>query len=254
MTYEVSQLITLDFTRIPKSQLQALEQASDKLISREITTVFEEIGANFPSEVSLDKVKPDRRELDKIIMGEILDLTDEEQLKVYQAVIDLVRSRIEKARSFGKRKKTREGIDVDSLVKTVTEKVGDDTLGKFYKEKVLSQKPLYSKALPKAGDEIAVRQSLLGWRLYSGKEYIDCASELEARYLRVWLQAGMVEVKVPKDEGYLETIVPELESLKTKINDAIEAHLSFIANPRTRDRILHQLWQEITRRQGKESV
>ena len=159
----------------------------------------------------------------------------------------MVKSRIEKAKSFGKRKKTREGIDVDLLVKTVMEKVGDDTLGKFYQEKVLSQKSLYVKTLPKASDDIDIKQSLLGWRLYSGKNYIDCASELEARYLRVWLQAGMVEVKVPKDEGYLETIVPELESLKAKIDDAIEAHLSFIANPRTRDRIVHRLWQEITK-------
>ncbi|MBM3141558.1 MAG: SAM-dependent DNA methyltransferase [Chloroflexi bacterium] len=218
-----------------------------KLSASTLHDTFNELGAFSPEQVSLDKVKPDRRELDKIIMGEILGLTDDEQLEVYRAVIDLVKSRLEKAKSFGKRKKTREGIDVDLLVKTVMEKVGDDTLGKFHREKVLSQKQLYTKALPKAGDEIAVRQSLLGWRLYSGKEYIDCASEFEARYLRVWLQAGMVEVKVPKDEGYLETIVPELESLKAKIDDAIEAHLSFIANPRTRDRILHRLWQEITK-------
>jgi type I restriction-modification system DNA methylase subunit len=247
MTYEVSQLITLDITSISEKQLNSLGHASEKLARREVGTIFEELGASSPKEVSLDKVKPDRRELDKIIMGEILGLTDDEQLEVYRAVIDLVKSRIEKAKSFGTRKKTREGIDVDLLVKTVTEKVGEDTLGKFHREKVLSQKQLYTKALPKAGDEIAVRQSLLGWRLYSGKEYIDCASEPEARYLRVWLQAGMAEVKVPKDEGYLETIVPELESLKAKIDADIEAHLSFIANPRTRDRILHQLWQEITK-------
>ena len=84
----------------------------------EIVTVFSELGADSPAEVSLDKVKPDRRELDKIIMGEILGLTDEEQLEVYRAVIDLVKSRLEKAKSFGKRKKTKEGIDIDLLVKT----------------------------------------------------------------------------------------------------------------------------------------
>jgi hypothetical protein len=162
-------------------------------------------------------------------------------------VIDLVKSRIEKAKSFGNNKKTKEGIDINLLVKTVTEKVSDNTLGKFYQEKVLSQTPLYTKTLPKATDEIEIKQSLLGWRLYSGKNDIDCASELEARYLKVWLEAGLEEVKVPKDEAYLKAISPELESLKTKIDAVIESHIGFIANPKTRDRILRQLWLEITK-------
>jgi len=55
---------------------------------------------NSPEEVSLDKVKSDRRELDKIVMGEILGLSDGDQLEIYRAVIDLVKSRIEKVNSF----------------------------------------------------------------------------------------------------------------------------------------------------------
>jgi len=244
---EVKQILIANPKTIENETKAKLVASLNELKERELDSIFSELGASSPDEVTLDKVKPDRRELDKIIMGEILGLTDDEQLEVYRAVIDLVKSRIEKAKSLGKRKKTREGIDIDLLVKTVMEKFGEDTLGKFYREKVLSQKSLYVKTLPKASDDIDIKQSLLGWRLYLGKEYIDCASELETRYLRVWLQAGMVEVKVPKDEGYLETTVPELESLKAKIDAAIEAHLSFIANPRTRDRILHRLWQEITK-------
>ncbi len=213
----------------------------------QLKDTLSEVGASSPEEVSLDRVKPDRRELDKIVIGEILGLTDDEQLEVYRAVIDLVKSRIEKARSFGKRKKTREGIDIDLLVKTVMEKIGDDTLGKFYQEKVLSQKSLSTKLMPKATDDITIKQGLFGWRLYSGKKYIECASELEARYLKVWLEAGAEEIEVPEDENYLKTIVPELESLKAKINTAIEDHLSFIANVKTRDRILHQLWHELSK-------
>jgi type I restriction enzyme M protein len=242
-TYEFQQLFVCKDAKFN----QKLSVQFQSLCNRRVESIFTELGASSPEEVSLDKVKPDRRELDKIVMGEILGLSDEEQFEVYRAVIDLVKSRLEKAKSFGKRKKTTEGIDVDSLVKTVTEKVGDNTLGKFYREKILSQKPLYTKTLPRLTDEIAVRQSLLGWRLYSGKNYIDCASELEARYLQVWLEAGREEVKVPKDEAYLKAIVPELEILKTKIDAVIESHLGFIANPKTRNRILRQLWLEITK-------
>lgn len=87
------------------SIFQKIEKAFEKLSERPVGSVFEETGTEKPEEVSLDKVKPDRRELDKIVMGEILGLTEDEQLEVYRAVIDLVRSRIERARSVERFKK-----------------------------------------------------------------------------------------------------------------------------------------------------
>lgn len=76
-----------------------LDKIINAMSARPIYSVFEEIGTNFPKRVSLDKVKPDRRELDKIVMEKILGLSEEEQLEVYRAVIDLVKTRIEKAQS-----------------------------------------------------------------------------------------------------------------------------------------------------------
>jgi len=93
---------------------------------RGIGSIFDEVGAFSPHEVNLDKIKPDRRELDKIIMGDILGLTEEEQLEVYKAVVDLVRSRIEKAQSVDKGKKYMEGVDVGAMA---------GSMAKRYKEK-----------------------------------------------------------------------------------------------------------------------
>lgn len=214
---------------------------------RPVESIFSEIGASNPEEVSLDKVKPDRRELDKIIMGQIPGLTDEEQLEVYRDVIDLVKSRLEKARSFGKGKKTKEGIDIDMLIKLVMEKVGDETLGRFYTERVMSHPTLETKGLPPVSDDVRIQQSLMGWRLYSGRQSIDCSSELEARYLKVWLEAGLDSVEMPNDENYLQAIVPELESLKQKIDEIIAPYLNSIVNVRAKERILRQLWMEINK-------
>ena len=84
-----------------------LLSAFDRMAEREIKSVFEELGlpkpnrdlSNInPEDVSLDKVMPDRRELDKVIF-EVLDLTESEQLEVYKAVVELVKSRLAKARS-----------------------------------------------------------------------------------------------------------------------------------------------------------
>jgi type I restriction enzyme M protein len=121
--YEPTQLLVINPEKINKETFKKLIRAFDKLRKRKIGTVFEEINAKTPEEVSLDKVKPDRRELDKIISGEILGLTEEDQINVYRAVIDLVRSRIKKAKSFGKKTKTREGIDVGALKNAVIERI-----------------------------------------------------------------------------------------------------------------------------------
>ena len=244
---EIVPMPVLSFGSVTKEHTHALREKYADIKSRSPESIFSELGANSPAEVSLDRVKPDRRELDKIIMGEIMGLTDDEQLEVYRAVVDLVKSRLEKAKSFGKRKKTKEGIDIDLLVKLVMEKVGNETLGKFYTEKVLSQPSLETKSLPPAGGDVRIQQSLMGWRLYSGRQSIDCGSDLEARYLKVWLEAGLDSIKTPTDEGHLKTIAPELESLKQKIDEIIAPYLNSIVNVKTKERILHRLWLEVTR-------
>ena len=69
------------------------------MLQRTIKSIFDEVGARSSNDVSLNKIKTDRREIDKLIMGDVLDLTEEEQLEVYKAIIELVKNRLEKARS-----------------------------------------------------------------------------------------------------------------------------------------------------------
>ena len=89
------------------SQRENLLNVFEQMAIREIKSIFEELGlpkpnrdySNIdPNDVSLDKVLPDRRELDKIIF-EAIGLTEEEQLEVYRAVVELVKNRLVKARS-----------------------------------------------------------------------------------------------------------------------------------------------------------
>jgi type I restriction-modification system DNA methylase subunit len=100
-----------------------IKKAFSKLLSRNIETIFIELGADRVEEVTLENIMPDRRELDRIIMGDILGLTDTEQLEVYRALIDLVKSRVAKAKSVGKKKKTAGGLDVDALKEVVVKRI-----------------------------------------------------------------------------------------------------------------------------------
>jgi len=184
--------------------------------------------------------------LDKIIMGEILGLTEEEQLEVYRAVIDLVKSRIEKAKSFGKRKKIEEGVDIDLFMKTIKDKIGDDTLGKLYREKVKKSKvPLRTVHLSAKTDKIRIDSEIFGFRLISGRKHVDCKTEDEAKYLKIFLEAGIDKVKIPKQGLHLKQILPELQQIKRKIDKIIESDISTIINVKLRRKLEHLIWQEV---------
>ena len=94
-------------TQLARSQQDGLSRAFAEIAKREIRSIFEELGlakpnrdySNIdPSDVSLDKVLPDRRALDEVVF-EALGLTEEEQLEVYRAVVELVKMRLSKAQS-----------------------------------------------------------------------------------------------------------------------------------------------------------
>jgi hypothetical protein len=119
MTYEAASMLVLDV----RKEYVGDGRIFGEFMHRPIETIFIELGAFVPEEVSLDNVKPDRRALDKIVMGDILGLTDEEQLEVYRAVVDLVKSRLERAKSLENRTKIIGGIDVDAMKRVVVEHI-----------------------------------------------------------------------------------------------------------------------------------
>jgi hypothetical protein len=73
----------------------------DKLLNHEINTIFIECGIDSSKPIRGQKPKPliERAELDKIIF-DALGLTEEERKEVYWSVCELVKQRLEKARSL----------------------------------------------------------------------------------------------------------------------------------------------------------
>jgi hypothetical protein len=113
--YEVENMLIINISFFSYSQRHALTNSFNRISTREILSIFEELGFQKctqrnckhpehpyeyvkPEEVSFDRIMPDRRELDKIVF-EALGLTEEEQLEVYRAVLELVKNRLLKAKS-----------------------------------------------------------------------------------------------------------------------------------------------------------
>lgn len=242
---EVKQISIANPQLVDSATRERIAKVFSVLGSREIGSVFEELGSETPEHVSLSKVKSDRREFDKIIMGEVLGLSDDEQLEVYRAVVDLVKFRIEKAQSVGKRGRGKEGIDIDALAKTILDKLGEETIGEFYKEQVLTVERLTTKHPPKLSGEFLIAKSLFGWKVTSGKSEVSCRSEEEARYLKLLFETGLTSVKVPKDDAILESLLPELEALKTKADAVLNSYLESIVDSKARTQIAHRVWSEV---------
>jgi len=114
---DIERLLSINPEKISKSHAESLKKWTQGNLDFSFQSIFNETGSHNSREVSLSKIKSSRRELDKIIMGEILGLTDEEQLEVYRAVVDLVKSRIEKAKSVENKNQMVEGIDMESAAK-----------------------------------------------------------------------------------------------------------------------------------------
>ena len=121
------------------------------------------------------------------------------------------------------------------------------TIGEYYQEKVLSKKGLREVELPQYNGESRIEKDLFGWKLYSGKNFIECSSQEEARYLKVFLDSGLSEIKIPKDVEYLMSILPELERLKSRIDEILNSYLESIFDRKAREQLKHEVYMEVTK-------
>jgi hypothetical protein len=119
----------------------------------------------------------------------------------------------------------------------------------FYRKYIKPCKKLREVELPNRVDEkkIRIEGTLFSneWRLYYWKnKYIQCRSELEARYLQVWLKYGLTHIEIPKDEKYLAEILPILEKVEKRVCEIAEEKLAGYREDTQKD-IISGVWLKI---------
>jgi hypothetical protein len=119
------------------------------------------------------------------------------------------------------------------------------TFGEFYRETTRGRKDLITKELPTHLGNIRIEQDLFGWKIYAGKYFIKCRSEEEARYLKVYFDIGVTEIKVPRDLEYLKSILPDLENIKRKTDEIIEDELSGIISERLKEQARSRAYMDL---------
>lgn len=120
-------------------------------------------------------------------------------------------------------------------------------VSEYYKEKVLSldRKKRKLRELPLGVGEIKIEKDLFFWKLINGKKYIECRSEEEAQYLKVFLESGLIEAYIPKKEAYLKEILPMLLRLKSRHDEIIEDKVDGIISRRIQEQARQKIWHDI---------
>ena|SRR5882762_11482371 len=121
-------------------------------------------------------------------------------------------------------------------------------IGAFYKDKVLTRHDLVQADLTLPSNEkLEIVEHLFGWQLRADGAAIDCSSEAEARYLRIFVELGLHEVAVPASEEFLEQILPDLEYLKRRADEILDEHLETVFDPRIRAKVRRDVYAEIAK-------
>ena len=190
----------------------------------------------------MDKVKTDRRELDEIVMGKLLGLTGEEQLEVYKAVVDLVRSRLEKAGSVPKQAK-RKGVDVGALAEGVLREIDISELKKFPGD-YIGDEECREIEVPKGKPEVG--SDLHGFFVKIGDARIECGSQEEAKYIEYAVMNGNARIRIPKDERIVKKAVEGYGSVYNKLKKDVSAYTRrTIQNNKLREKVEAVVWERI---------
>ena len=221
----------IDIKKLPviileDKSVKVLNEIYATILNKEVESIFKELGANSPEEVSLDKVKPDRRELDKIVMGEILGLTEEEQLEVYRAVIDLVKSRIEKAQSVEKKKK--EGVDVKEVAKNIVERIQKLNLIKKFPDDYIKTELFEEEIVVNKKGKVTLTSELTGFNVKVSEEVVySTDDQLKAKFVYYSLLSGNKKIRIPADKELLKEVINKYEEDRRALKDYMEKLLEY---------------------------
>jgi hypothetical protein len=226
--------------------LDKINDVFSELEEREIGSVFQEIGARDVHKVSFKNIKRDRKELDKIIF-DILGLSQEDRLDIYKAVIDLAKSRIERARSV-KKKVKKSGIDLGLFADNILEETRLKELKKF-PEEYLGDIETNEKELPE-GNSVEIGNDLFnGLHVRVDGEIVKCTSMEEAKFIKYAVLNGQRVVQLPEKKEDLARIAKEYDALVTEIKTKAEKLLKEeVKDKKLKEKILREIDRKIFRK------
>lgn len=218
--YEPLQLPIINPVKL-STNIMEIKKAFRELCSRHIGSVFDEIGAKTPLKVSLSNVKYDRRKLDEIIMGDVLKLSENEQLEVYRAVVELVKTRIERAKTVEKKAK-RKTIDIQTIATNIINRLGTQ-IKKFPECYINGYSGPWSGEIKIPTGKITLGSDIDGFYVEAGNvKFFKSRNQAVAKYVYYAALTSSNYVKIPADIKIIQSAVRNFESEFRRVKKEIK--------------------------------
>jgi hypothetical protein len=220
MVYE-TELLPVISPELLRSSYDRIQQIMVQLENRKVGSVFEEIWDG-KGQFSLDKVKEDRLELDRLLLKAIgIQDADSFLLKWYPTVIEMVNGRLERAKSVktrGNKKATSMNKIADNIMKRINVK-------KFPEDYIDTVKETLTYP---EGSTIKQGNDLHGIFIsIDGDSPIYFEDRDLARYTYYCLKLGLRKVQIPSDP---DKIVKQFEDDIVDLNKTIVNEIAAITS------------------------
>lgn len=234
--YEIELLPLLEVDNISKSLKDSILKAFDKLLTRPIKPIFEEV-----------KMK-DRQALDSAVL-EALGLNPKKYLKpLYKGLVEMVRERIDLARSRKKIKQVKTQKDIDKLKEQVIEEIIPDGGKRFPEDFVDSKYFKNAKEISVPGETLKLGSYFIGRQeVISDSGFRFEAENLyEAKFIIFAQKPDSFVIRIPRERSLVINAVEDyeryLKDLKAKL---FEAFFNRTLDHKQADTLVQQVFEEL---------
>ena len=242
---EIGPMPIFDPSKLTQEQINKIKECFKTILKRNTATIFEELKAKNSSEISINRITLDRRELDRHIIEGILGLTEKEQLEVYKAVIDLVKARIERAKTVSRKRKKKE-VDVEALANSIITRL-NAKIEKFPDAYLSGYKGLWLKEIKIPAGQLTFRSDINGFYVQVSDEVIYRGwNQDEAKFVYYAALTGSTTVKLPMDKHTIKLAIKSFENeykkLREEVNDLLS---SLVFDTKIRKNVEDKVWKQI---------
>ncbi len=234
--YEVEDLLLPKLKEISEERKKVILKAFDKPLTRPVKSTFEEV-----------KMK-DRQALDCAVL-EALGLDPKKYLKpLYDGLTEMVRERIDLAKSRKKVKQVKTQRDIEKLKEQVIEEIIPDGAKKFPEEFVDSKYLKDAKEIPVSGERLKLGSYFIGQQevISEGGFKYDATSLEEAKFIVYSQKPNSFMIKIPKQSSVVIRAVDDyeryLKDLKAKL---FEAFFNRTHDHKQADTLVQQVFEEM---------
>lgn len=135
-------------------------------------------------------------------------------------------------------------IFVEETLEYLDEISDANKLKSIYRE--VCQTKHYKRDLFGRVGDAKIGRTLTGASLKLGSRSIQCESEEEARFMKVFADMGLKEVVIPKDPNRFEKIIPDIKKLKETIDKRIQEKIGdYPAIKKKKRKIIPEIWKNL---------